>query len=106
MMEITKHRMKLSQLRSLVAVAEHGNFSEAAVHLELSQSAVSHAIASLEEELGVGILPRLAAEPIPLEVQLCSLPTTFKRTIGAAILAKALQTPAVFAFRDTIKEVG
>jgi 3-oxoacyl-[acyl-carrier-protein] synthase III len=31
MMEITKHRMKLSQLRALVAVAEYGNFSEAAV---------------------------------------------------------------------------
>jgi DNA-binding transcriptional LysR family regulator len=58
MMEITKHRMKLSQLRALVAVAEYGNFSEAAVHLELSQSAVSHAIASLEEELGVILLSR------------------------------------------------
>ena len=50
--------MKLSQLRALVAVAEHGNFSEAALHLELSQSAVSHAIASLEEKLGVILLSR------------------------------------------------
>lgn len=45
--------MKLSQLRALVAVADHKNFSEAALDLELSQSAVSHAIASLEEKLGV-----------------------------------------------------
>jgi DNA-binding transcriptional LysR family regulator len=50
--------VKLSQLRSLVAVAKHGNFSEAALHLEISQSAVSHAIASLEEELGVVLLSR------------------------------------------------
>lgn len=50
--------IKLSQLRSLVAVAAHGNFSEAALHLEVSQSAVSHAIASLEEELGVVLLSR------------------------------------------------
>ena len=58
MNEINSSRIKLSQLRALVAVAEFGNFSEAAIHLELSQSAVSHAIASLEEELGVVLLAR------------------------------------------------
>lgn len=58
MNQINSTQIKLSQLRSLVAVAEHGNFSEAALHLELSQSAVSHAIASLEEELGVKLLAR------------------------------------------------
>jgi DNA-binding transcriptional LysR family regulator len=55
---IARHRIKLSQLRALVAVAECSNFSEAALRLELSQSAVSHAIASLEEELGVVLLSR------------------------------------------------
>ncbi|MCL1467775.1 LysR family transcriptional regulator [Argonema galeatum] len=50
--------MKLSQLRALVAVADYGNFSEAALHMEISQSAVSHAIASLEEDLGVVLLSR------------------------------------------------
>lgn len=50
--------MKLSQIRAFVAVAAHCNFSEAALHLDLSQSAVSHAIASLEEELGVQLLAR------------------------------------------------
>lgn len=50
--------IKLSQLRSLVAIAKHGNFSEAALHLNVSQSAVSHAIASLETELGVVLLSR------------------------------------------------
>ena len=55
---INSSRIKLSQLRALVAVAEHSNFSEAALHLELSQSAVSHAIASLEDELGVLLLSR------------------------------------------------
>jgi DNA-binding transcriptional LysR family regulator len=50
--------IKLSQLRSLIAVAKHGNFSEAALHLQVSQSAISHAIASLEEELGVVLVSR------------------------------------------------
>lgn len=48
-----QNQMKLSQLRILVAVADQNNFSEAGLHLEMSQSAVSHAIAALEEHLGV-----------------------------------------------------
>lgn len=45
--------MKFFQLRAIVAVADRGNFSEAALELQLSQPAISHAIAILEEELGV-----------------------------------------------------
>lgn len=55
---ISPHRIKLSQLRALVAVARYGNFSEAALQLEISQSAVSHAIATLEKELGVCLFAR------------------------------------------------
>ncbi len=51
-------QIKLSQLRALVAVAERGNFGEAALQLGLSQSAVSHAIATLEDMLGVVLLSR------------------------------------------------
>lgn len=58
MSKINLNRIKLSQLRTLVAVADYSNFSEAALHLELSQSAVSHAIAVLEEELGITLLLR------------------------------------------------
>lgn len=50
--------VKLTQLRALVTVAERGNFSEAALQLEVSQSAVSHAIAALETQLGVVLLSR------------------------------------------------
>lgn len=51
-------QMKLSQLKILVAVAEYENFSEAALYLEISQSAVSHAIAALENHLGVVLFLR------------------------------------------------
>jgi DNA-binding transcriptional LysR family regulator len=51
-------QLKLSQLRILVAVADAGSFSEAALALEMSQSAVSYAIATLEEELGIVLLTR------------------------------------------------
>ncbi|MEM8504298.1 MAG: LysR family transcriptional regulator [Cyanobacteria bacterium P01_D01_bin.1] len=58
MAEINVNRIKLSQLRALVAIAHTGTFSDAASQLDLSQSAVSHAIATLEEELGVSLLSR------------------------------------------------
>jgi DNA-binding transcriptional LysR family regulator len=58
MSEINPYKLKISQLRALVGVADYGNFSEAALQLDLSQSAISHAIASLEEELGVILLSR------------------------------------------------
>lgn len=68
MSEINPYKLKISQLRALVAVADYGNFSEAALHMDLSQSAVSHAIASLEEELGVVLLSRgrHGAHPTPV----------------------------------------
>ncbi len=50
--------MNIFQLEILSAVAECGTFSDAAIHLEVSQSAVSRAIASLETELGVALLSR------------------------------------------------
>lgn len=58
MTSIDPNRIKLSQLRVLVAVADWGNFSEAALRLQISQAAVSYAIASLEEELGISLLFR------------------------------------------------
>lgn len=51
-------QLKLSQLQVLIAVADYGSFSEAALQLQLSQSAVSYAITTLEEELGISLFSR------------------------------------------------
>lgn len=53
-----QHAIKLSQLRAFAAVAQCGNFGEAAFHLGLTQPTISHAIANLEDELGVMLLIR------------------------------------------------
>lgn len=50
--------MKLSQIRSFVAVAKYGTFNQAAVEIDLTQPTVSHAIATLEDDLGVQLLFR------------------------------------------------
>src|SRR5215472_660630 len=50
--------MNFSQLQSFVAVADTSSFTEAAYAIDLTQSAVSHALSALESELGVILLER------------------------------------------------
>ena len=50
--------MNLSQLRTFVAVVEHGSFSAAARVLGLSQPAVTMQLQALESDLGVTLLDR------------------------------------------------
>jgi DNA-binding transcriptional LysR family regulator len=50
--------MNISQLQIFLKVIDCGSFSQAALELEISQSAVSRSIAALEEELGISLLTR------------------------------------------------
>ncbi len=52
------HNFNSSQLEIFVAITEQGSFSEAAQVLGLTQSAVSHALARLETELGLVLVER------------------------------------------------
>jgi DNA-binding transcriptional LysR family regulator len=53
-------RMKLHDLRVLMAVAQAGSMNKAAVLLNMTQSAVSRSIAELERTVGVSLLDRTA----------------------------------------------
>lgn len=59
--------LKLNELRVFVAAYEHRSFRKAAAAVNLSQPAVTKAIASLEQTLGVRLFERLASgvEPTP-----------------------------------------
>lgn len=50
--------LDVRRLRILVAVAEHGSFTAAALHLHLTQSAVSQQMALLEREAHVALVER------------------------------------------------
>lgn len=52
------HGINIAQLRAFVAVVDEGGFGSAAASLGLTQSAVSHAVASLERTVGAQILHR------------------------------------------------
>lgn len=51
--------MKLKQLEFAVALAEEGSFTRAAARCHVVQSALSHQIARLEDELGAALFQRL-----------------------------------------------
>jgi DNA-binding transcriptional LysR family regulator len=50
--------LNLSHLQVLVVVADCQSFSKAALELDMSQSAVSNAISTLESQLGVVLFSR------------------------------------------------
>ncbi|WP_236024824.1 LysR family transcriptional regulator [Arenibaculum pallidiluteum] len=56
--------LTLDQIRTFVAVVESGGFRAGAARLSRVQSAVSHAIASLEAELGVALFDRKGHRPV------------------------------------------
>jgi DNA-binding transcriptional LysR family regulator len=56
--------LSLNQIRIFVAVAESGSFRAAGNRLRRAQSAVSHAIAALEHELGVVLFDRSGRAPV------------------------------------------
>jgi len=101
MLELSNSQIKLSQLRALLAVAEYGNFSEAALRLDLSQSAVSHAIASLEDELGILLFSRgrQGAAPTPVGEQVIEyarqILQLLEEMVAAAKSEKSLQSGSV-----------
>lgn len=55
--------LTLDQMRTFVAVAETGSFRAAAARLARVQSAVSHAIGNLEDQLGVSLFDRSGHRP-------------------------------------------
>src|SRR5919112_6094676 len=55
-------RIDFLGLHAFVAIAERGSFQLAAAHLNLSQTALSHRIRKLEEDLGVKLLSRTTRE--------------------------------------------
>lgn len=66
----------------------------------------STTIGMVLQGLGAAILPRMAAEPIPEQIQVCQLPCALYRTLGAAMLRRELHPPAVYAFLDALRQTG
>ncbi|MFK0385243.1 LysR family transcriptional regulator [Agrobacterium sp. NPDC090273] len=61
------NRIQLSQLAVLAAVAEGRSFRNAAAELGIAPSAVSHAVSTLEESLGLRLLHRTTRSVSPTE---------------------------------------
>src|SRR2546430_9921215 len=60
-------RDELSVLSAFLAVAEERSFTKAAKRLGVTQSALSHAIRGLEEQVGVRLLARTTRSVAPTE---------------------------------------
>lgn len=85
--------MELRQLRAAEAVARHRHFTRAAEELHLAQSALSHQIRRLEQELGTPLFERTSRRVLPTEA-------------GQAIAARARRViTEVDAAREEVDEL-
>ena len=71
----------LDALRIFVVAARHLSFTQAAVELNLTQSAVSHRIRALEEELGIALFNRRTRQ-LELTAEGRALAHSIGRAIG------------------------
>ena len=78
-------------LRAVVAVVEAGSFTGAALTLGIGQSAVSHAVARLEQALGVALFIRKrdGVEPTTVGAALAARAAPALRELDAAVSAAA-----------------
>lgn len=58
MLKMKRINITLAQVQAFVAVADAGSFTIASESLGMTQSATSHAVATLEKELQVSLLER------------------------------------------------
>ncbi|MBO6638051.1 MAG: LysR family transcriptional regulator [Roseitalea sp.] len=87
--------LTLDQLRVLVAIAETGSFRAAAGRLQRAQSAISHAIASLEAQLNVVLFDRSGYRPVLTDegrTLLADARRVLAQTEGLKALARSFTT--------------
>lgn len=65
----------------------------------------STAVSMTRQGLGISIMPRLAAQPIPPQVRTALLPFSLARPLGISWPKAALLTPAAYAFLDVFKNL-
>lgn len=83
--------MELTQLRSVIAVAEAGNFTRASERMNISQPSLSQQILNLEKELNQKLFHRLGRKAVLTEV-------------GAAFLERARRI--IFESESAVKELS
>ncbi|MGJ4949329.1 LysR family transcriptional regulator [Bradyrhizobium sp. HKCCYLS20291] len=86
----------LTALNVFVIVASHLNFRRAAKELDMSPSAVSHAVAALEQKLGVSLFRRSTRS-----VSLTEAGELFLQRVKPALSDLSAAVEAINEFRDT-----
>ena len=75
-------RIDFLGLQAFLSIAERGSFQKAAAHLNLSQTAVSHRMRKLEDELGIKLFARTTREVTLTRAGIDFLPKAQKAIAG------------------------
>src|SRR5690625_1962324 len=97
--------MELQQMRYVVAVAEERSFTRAAQRCFVVQSALSHQIKALENELGVTLFARTSRRVAPTAAGEAFLGAA-REALAAADRAVAEAGAATGELRGTLTKIG
>ena len=65
----------------------------------------STSVSMTRQGLGITLLPKLAAQPVPPAVRIAALPFSESRPLGISWLCNTLLTPATYAFLETCQRL-
>ncbi|MBE9064668.1 LysR family transcriptional regulator [cf. Phormidesmis sp. LEGE 11477] len=103
--DLRQHPLITSSSDCCKSVAAHLQQAHPPVEVDYLIANDSTAVSMTRQGLGITLLPKLAAQPIPSEVRVAQLPFEITRPLGISWLKETLLTPATYAFLDTFKHL-
>ncbi len=85
---------------------EHWARWQQSLHVAYNVKEDSTIVSMVAQGLGAAILPRLAAMPIPDNIDILPLPVPLERIIGVAVLSNAVPAPAITRFLEVMRDYG
>lgn len=103
--DLYKHPLITSSSDCCKVICHHLRQADPPVEVDYLISNDSTSVSMTRQGLGISLLPKLAAMPIPSGVRIAQLPFEISRPLGISWLTSSLLTPAAYAFLESFKDL-
>ncbi len=103
--DLHKHPLITSSSDCCKEIRDHLRAAHPPIEVDYLIANDSTSVSMTRQGLGIALMPRLSAQPIPSKVRVARLPFSITRPLGLSWLRNTLLTPATYAFLDTFKHL-
>ncbi|MEL7353620.1 MAG: LysR family transcriptional regulator [Cyanobacteria bacterium P01_A01_bin.116] len=103
--DLRKHPLITSSSDCCKIISRYLHNAQPSIDVDYLIANDSTAVSMTRQGLGITLLPKLAAQPIPPEVRTAQLPFNITRPLGISWLSDTLLTPATYAFLETFQHL-